>query len=161
MLFIILESPHNSGNVLLFLILDTLLSLKSFMNFMCLVPSKFIYISSTAKISLLLLILLKRNLKQGILGKVLLTNTTYLFYVKDKKVYLSTILYDSTNEILAYHIENNLKLDLAISTLHKLKNNKEITLKPDVFIHSDQRGSLYKLYFSKCTQRLYPRSIYI
>lgn len=37
--------------------------------------------------------LLKRNSKQNIPGKVYLKDITYLFYGKNKKIYLSTIIY--------------------------------------------------------------------
>lgn len=82
--------------------------------------------------------LLKRNFKQNIPGKVLLTDITYLFYGKSKKAYLSTIKDGSTNEIVAYNVSDSLKLDIALDTLHKLKKNRKIKLNKDAFIHSDQ-----------------------
>ena len=45
--------------------------------------------------------LLKRQFKQDVPGKVLLTDITYLFYGRGQKAYLSTIKDGSTNEILA------------------------------------------------------------
>jgi transposase InsO family protein len=86
--------------------------------------------------------LLNRNFKQNTPGKVLLTDITYLFYGKGKKAYLSTIKDSSTNEILAYHLSNSLRIDIATDTLHKLKKNRKIKLSKDAFIHSDQ-GSHY------------------
>ena len=44
--------------------------------------------------------ILKRNFKQKIPGKILLTDITCLFYGKGKKAYLSMIKDASTNEIL-------------------------------------------------------------
>ena len=82
--------------------------------------------------------LLKRNFKQDIPGKVLLTDITYLFYGKGQKAYLSTIKDASTNEILAYNVSDSLKLDIATDTIHKLKKNRSIKLHKDAFIHSDQ-----------------------
>jgi putative transposase len=82
--------------------------------------------------------LLNRQFKQNIPGKSLLTDITYLNYGKGKKAYLSTILDSSTNEILAYNVSNNLKIDLALDTLKKLKKNRNIKLTKDAFIHSDQ-----------------------
>lgn len=82
--------------------------------------------------------LLKRNFKQNIPGKVLLTDITYLFYGKGKKAYLSTIKDGSTNEILAYNVSNRLTLDIATDTVHKLKKNRNIKLAKGAFIHSDQ-----------------------
>lgn len=69
--------------------------------------------------------ILKRNFKQEIPGKVLLTDITYLFYGKSKKAYLSTIKDASTNEILVYNVSDNLKLDIVLDTIHKLKKNRK------------------------------------
>jgi putative transposase len=82
--------------------------------------------------------LLSRNFKQGIPGKVLLTDITYLFYGKGQKAYLSTIMDSSTNEILAYNVSDRLTLDIATETIHKLKNNRKVMLAEDALIHSDQ-----------------------
>ena len=68
--------------------------------------------------------LLKRQFKQDIPGKVLLTDITYLFYGTGHKAYLSTIKDGSTNEILAYHVSDRITMDLAINTLLKLKKNR-------------------------------------
>ena len=81
--------------------------------------------------------LLKRDFKQNIPGKVLLTDITYLFYGKGQKAYLSTIKDGSTNEILAYHLSDSLKIDIVTETLHKLIRNRKIVLPKDAFIHSD------------------------
>ncbi|HEY5525466.1 MAG TPA: IS3 family transposase [Clostridium sp.] len=82
--------------------------------------------------------LLNRNFKQNIPGKVLLTDITYLFYGKGKKAYLSTIKDGSTNEILAYNVTDNLRLDIVTDTILNLKKNRKIKLPKDAFIHSDQ-----------------------
>ena len=82
--------------------------------------------------------LLNRNFKQNIPGKVLLTDITYLFYGKGNKAYLSTIKDGSTNEILAYNVSDNMRLDIATDTIHKLKKSKKVKLSNDAFIHSDQ-----------------------
>jgi len=81
--------------------------------------------------------LLNRNFKQGIPGKALLTDITYLYYGNGHKAYLSTILDSSTNEILAYNVSNRLTLDLAIDTLLKLKRIRHTLLAEGAFIHSD------------------------
>jgi transposase InsO family protein len=86
--------------------------------------------------------MLKRNFKQGVPGKVLLTDITYLPYGKGNMAYLSTVKDGSTNEILAYHVSNRITLDIATNTILKLVNNRKITLHPEAFIHSDQ-GSHY------------------
>ena len=91
---------------------------------------------------------LKRNFKQDIPGKVLLTDITYLFYGKGQKAYLSTIKYASTNEILAYNVSDSLQLDIATDTIHKLKKNRSIKLHNDAFIHSDQGADLRTVKFN-------------
>ena len=85
---------------------------------------------------------LNREFKQGIPGKVLLTDITYLPYNNNCMAYLSTIKDASTNEILAYHVSDRITLDIATQTIHKLISNKNINLHKDAFIHSDQ-GSHY------------------
>ena len=79
---------------------------------------------------------LKRNFKQGVAGKVLLTDITYLTYRNGKRAYLSTIKDAETNEILAYEVSDSLSLDIALNTLKKLKKHKHLA--NDAFIHSDQ-----------------------
>lgn len=79
---------------------------------------------------------LQRNFKQGVAGKVLLTDITYLTYRNGKRAYLSTIKDAETNEILAYEVSDSLSLDIALNTLKKLK--KHTHLAKDAFIHSDQ-----------------------
>ena len=56
--------------------------------------------------------ILNREFKQGIAGKVLLTDITYMPYGASCMAYLSTIKDTSTNEILAYHFSNRLTLEL-------------------------------------------------
>ena len=60
---------------------------------------------------------LKREFKQGIPGKVLLTDISYLPYNGNCMAYLSTIKDASTNEILAYHVSDRITLDIATKTL--------------------------------------------
>ena len=85
---------------------------------------------------------INQNFKQGIPGKVLLTDVTYLKYGIGKTAYLSTILDAATNEVIAYNVTDNLIMPLVLDTLKKLKQNKCITLHPSAIIHSDQ-GSHY------------------
>ncbi len=82
--------------------------------------------------------LLKREFKQDIPGKVLLTDITYLSYAGNNKAYLSTIKDGSTNEILAYNLSSSLKIDIALDTLKMLKLNPNFTKHSEAFIHSDQ-----------------------
>jgi len=85
---------------------------------------------------------LNREFKQGVPGKVLLTDITYLPFNGDHMAYLSTVKDASTNEILAYHVSDRITLDIATKTIHKLMNNKKVILHKEAFIHSDQ-GSHY------------------
>ncbi|MET3699766.1 integrase-like protein [Bacillus oleivorans] len=62
-----------------------------------------------------------------------------MYYGKGKKAYLSTIKDGSTNEILAFHVLEQISLDLAIDTLKKLMKNRNFKKAADgAFIHSDQ-----------------------
>jgi len=79
---------------------------------------------------------LDRNFKQGVAGKVLLTDITYLTYGGGQRAYLSTIKDAETNEILAYEVSSTLSIEIALNTLHKLKKHRH--LREDAFIHSDQ-----------------------
>ncbi|MGN8842488.1 IS3 family transposase [Niallia sp. HCP3S3_B10] len=85
---------------------------------------------------------LNREFKQGVPGKVLLTDITYLPYNGKSMAYLSTVKDACTNELLAYHVSDRITLDIATKTIQKLVNNKKISLHQDAFIHSDQ-GSHY------------------
>ncbi|TKI59749.1 IS3 family transposase [Lysinibacillus mangiferihumi] len=79
-----------------------------------------------------------REFKQGVPGKVLLTDITFLPYKGNHLAYLSTVKDSSTNEILAYHVSDPITLDIVTKTIEKLIHNKKIKLQPDAFIHSDQ-----------------------
>jgi putative transposase len=92
--------------------------------------------------------LLNRQFKQGVPGKVLVTNITYLYYSKGQKAYLSNIIDGSTSEVLAYYVSTNLKIDIVTETLNLLKKNRKVKLDKGVLIHSDQAFILQAL-FSK------------
>jgi len=98
--------------------------------------------------------LLNREFKQGIPGKVLLTDITYLFYDKGKKAYLSAIKDGSTGEILAYHVSERLTIDLATDTLKKIKKNKYFKKAKDALIHSDQGVHYTHPDFQKAVKKL-------
>jgi len=82
--------------------------------------------------------LLERDFKQGIPGKVLLTDITYLPYGINRMAYLSTIKDGSSNDILAYHVSDRITLDIATTTIDKLISMHKDNLHADAFIHSDQ-----------------------
>ena len=81
---------------------------------------------------------LKRQFKQEIPGKVLLTDITYMPFSNSKMAYLSTIKDASTNEILSYHLSERITLDIATITVDKLLKKHKSLLHKDAFIHSDQ-----------------------
>lgn len=81
---------------------------------------------------------LNREFKQDTPGKVLLTDITYMPYGINKTAYLSTIKDSSTNEILAYHLSENLQLEIVTKTIDKLIEFRTFNLHTDAFIHSDQ-----------------------
>ncbi|WP_430982160.1 IS3 family transposase [Lysinibacillus sphaericus] len=96
---------------------------------------------------------LQRNFKQGVAGKVLLTDITYLTYGNGKRAYLSTIKDAETNEILAYEVSASLSMDIALNTLRKLKRNHHHLTK-DAFIHSDQGVHYTNPKFQKLVKKM-------
>jgi putative transposase len=98
--------------------------------------------------------LLKREFKQNVPGKVLLTDITYLYYGQGRKAYLSTIKDGSTNEILAYHVSDRITMDLATDTLLKLKKNRRFHKAKNSFIHSDQGTHYTHPDFQKLVKKL-------
>ena len=58
--------------------------------------------------------------------KVLLTDITYLFYGKNEKCYLSTILDAFTREVLAHRVSLSLKVDFVLDTVDQLIAGKRI-----------------------------------
>lgn len=82
--------------------------------------------------------ILKRNFNQGVTGKVLLTDITYIPYGKKQMAYLSTIKDGCSKEILAYHVSNRITLEIATKTIDNLINTHKENLQSDAFIHSDQ-----------------------
>lgn len=98
--------------------------------------------------------LLNRKFKQGVPGKILLTDITYLTYGHNHRAYLSTIKDGSTNEILAYNVSKSLKLDIVLDTLKMLESNSNIKLHSEAFIHSDQGAHYTSPRFQKQVKKL-------
>lgn len=82
--------------------------------------------------------ILQRQFDQGVLGKVLLTDITYLPGKNGFLGYLSTIKDGTTKEILAHYVSDNLKLDISLKTIEILMFNHKDILREDALIHSDQ-----------------------
>ena len=95
---------------------------------------------------------LNRHFKQGVAGKVLLTDITYLTYRNGKRAYLSTIKDAETNEILAYEVSDSISLEIALNTLKKLKKQKHLA--QDAFIHSDQGFHYTNPTFQKLVKKM-------
>lgn len=93
--------------------------------------------------------LLERNFKQGIPGKVLLTDITYIPYGNNHMAYLSTIKDVSSNDILSYHISDSLKIDIVTVTIDKLMIQHKKDLHKDAFVHSDEGDHYTSLKFQK------------
>jgi transposase InsO family protein len=100
-------------------------------------PNKYKQIAKATKEHRTCSNILNRKFKQEIPRKVLLTDISYLGYANGQRAYLSAIKDGSTNEILAYEISDNLKLELATNTIEKL-TRKRFKLAENCFIHSDQ-----------------------
>lgn len=82
--------------------------------------------------------LLERNFNQGIPGKVLLTDITYIYYNSGKCAYLSTIKDGCTKQIPAYCLSKDMTTSIVTNTIHVLRKNPIYQLHPDALFHSDQ-----------------------
>ena len=78
-----------------------------------------------------------REFKQNVPGKIMLTDISYLQYGINKTAYLSTILDASTNEVLGFNVNANMKLELVLDTLTQLEDKFFIQIK-EAILHSDQ-----------------------
>ena len=85
---------------------------------------------------------INRNFKTTIPGRHLLTDITYIFYGKSRKLcYCSTIKDAATNEILSKQYSQSLELDFVLDTISGLLVHDFIDF-DNCIIHSDQ-GSHY------------------
>lgn len=78
----------------------------------------------------------KRYFKQDIPWKIILTDITYLYKIKDKWFYLSAAKDASTGEIVAFYVSDNLRMPLVLETVNQLISKN--MLRHDTIIHSDQ-----------------------
>lgn len=86
---------------------------------------------------------INRNFYEGLPGQKLLTDITYLYYSKERKLaYLSTIKDSVTREILSWEIAVSLEVDFVLRTVKKLYEENKVPLNEQTIIHSDQ-GSHY------------------
>lgn len=82
--------------------------------------------------------ILDRNFNQGVPGKVLLTDITYLYYGRGESAYLSTIKDGCTKQIPAYCLSKEMKTTLVTNALNVLRSNKEYEIVKEALFHSDQ-----------------------
>ncbi len=68
--------------------------------------------------------------------------------------YLSTIKDGSSNDILAYHVSDSIKLDIAITTINKLITHHKDDLHESAFVHSDQGFHYTSPKFQKLLKRI-------
>jgi len=80
-----------------------------------------------------------RDFKQGIPGKILLTDITYVPQPNGNWAYLSTIKDASTGEVLAHNLSQSLDMPLVTDTMEKLKATG-MAFPEGAMIHSDQGG---------------------
>jgi len=80
---------------------------------------------------------LNRAFDQGVPGKVMLTDITYLYYGKGQKAYLSCIKDGATREIVAHYLSSSLEMNIVYRTLNKLQETTEY-FHPEAILHSDQ-----------------------
>ena len=85
-----------------------------------------------------------REFKRGA-RKVLLTDITYLFFGKNGRCYLSTVLDAFTHEVLAYCVSLSFKVDFILETVDRLIAEHGCTLDNETIVHSDQ-GCHYTSY---------------
>jgi len=79
----------------------------------------------------------QRNIKQKTPAKVLLTDITYMPY-PSSVIYLSAIKDSASNEILAYNLFKNLRLNIALDTIKKLLKKNGSLFARGAYIRSDQ-----------------------
>lgn len=82
--------------------------------------------------------LLKREFNQGKIGKVLLTDITYLYYGNGQRLYLSAVKDVASREIVCYQVSQNIDINIVLETIENLKKNKSFSSYPGTIIHSDQ-----------------------
>lgn len=82
--------------------------------------------------------ILERNFNQGVPGKVLLTDITYIYYNSGKCAFLSTIKDGCTKQIPAYCLSEDMTTSIVTDTIHILRNNQIYQLQSEALFHSDQ-----------------------
>lgn len=81
--------------------------------------------------------LLNRKFKEGNVKQILLTDISYIPF-NNGFAYLSVIKDSVSNEVMAYHLSENIKLDIATKTIQKLILKHGSTIDSKAYIHSDQ-----------------------
>lgn len=98
---------------------------------------------------------LNRNFKSSRPGEHLLTDITYIFYGKERKLcYCSTIIDASSNEIPAKEYSESLDVKFVLDIVNQLKNYKFIDFNK-CLIHSDQGVHYTSLAFTSLLAELH------
>lgn len=79
-----------------------------------------------------------RGFRDRGVGKVLLTDITYLFYRGNNVCYLSTIIDAYTHQVLSYKLSESLEVQFVIETIDNLVKKHGSYLDNETIVHSDQ-----------------------
>jgi putative transposase len=82
--------------------------------------------------------LLKREFNQDEVGKVLLTDITYLYYGNGQRAYLSAVKDVASREIVSYQVSKSIDINIVLKTIKNLEKSKNFSIYPNSIIHSDQ-----------------------
>jgi transposase InsO family protein len=82
--------------------------------------------------------LLNREFNQDKVGKVLLTDITYLYYGNGQRAYLSAVKDVASREIVSYQVSQSIDINIVLETIENLNKNNSFLSHPDTIIHSDQ-----------------------
>jgi len=82
--------------------------------------------------------ILKRKFKQDKPLKVLLTDITYVYYGNGEKAYLGAVKDVATREIVSYHVDSTLSMDLGLRPIEDIGNLYTKDELNGCIIHSDQ-----------------------
>ncbi len=81
--------------------------------------------------------ILNREFRQHKPYRSFCTDITYLPF-HSKMIYLSAVKDIASREIVAWHLSNNLSLDIALKTIVQMKTNMKIPSVKNALMHSDQ-----------------------
>lgn len=98
--------------------------------------------------------ILNRQFSQQRPHRALCTDITYLPF-HNGMVYLSAVKDIASREIVAWHLSNNITMDIALRTIENLKQNQIIPSFNGVLIHSDQGSHYTNPDYSRMVKKLH------